>query len=185
MYSVSKPFRIFKEKISIRIVTISLASFISWLFTPVLTAQSSGAVQAIGEGISAKKFYASTIDKDNSVWFLTESGIISFDGTKWSLHNKNQKVAQATAQGIVYGSSSAGQELLLATPQGAAVASLPVSENSGVTSFNPENSKIPDNFLPDEIKGTVFYDPGTNPKEEEVRKRLSVMWKDIYNYDKK
>ena len=43
---------------------------------------------------------------------------------------------------------------------------------------------VPDNFLPEEIKGTVFYDPGTNPKEEEVRKRLSAMWKDIYNYDK-
>ena len=43
---------------------------------------------------------------------------------------------------------------------------------------------VPDNFLPQEIKGTVFYDPGKNPKEEEVRKRLSVMWRDIYNYDK-
>jgi putative ATPase len=43
---------------------------------------------------------------------------------------------------------------------------------------------IQDNFLPEEIKGTVFYDPGTNPKEEEVRKRLSIMWKDIYNYNK-
>jgi putative ATPase len=44
---------------------------------------------------------------------------------------------------------------------------------------------VQDVFLPQEIKGTVFYDPGSNPKEEEVRKRLSVMWKDIYNYDKK
>jgi putative ATPase len=44
---------------------------------------------------------------------------------------------------------------------------------------------IPDNFLPEEIKGTVFYDPGVNPKEDEIRKRLSVMWKDIYKYDKK
>ena len=44
---------------------------------------------------------------------------------------------------------------------------------------------VPDNFLPEEIKGTVFYDPGVNSKEEEIRKRLSVMWKDIYNYDKK
>ena len=44
---------------------------------------------------------------------------------------------------------------------------------------------IADNFLPDAIKGTVFYEPGINAKEEEVRKRLSVMWKDIYNYDKK
>jgi putative ATPase len=41
-----------------------------------------------------------------------------------------------------------------------------------------------DNFLPEEIKGKLFYDPGNNPKEEEIRKRLSVMWKDIYKYEK-
>lgn len=41
---------------------------------------------------------------------------------------------------------------------------------------------IADNFLPGEIKGTVFYEPGNNPKEEEIRKRLSKMWSDIYNY---
>ena len=44
---------------------------------------------------------------------------------------------------------------------------------------------IQDNFLPDELKGTVFYDPGVNSKEEDIRKRLAGMWKDIYNYDKK
>jgi putative ATPase len=48
-----------------------------------------------------------------------------------------------------------------------------------------EGNFVQDNFLPDNIKGTVFYDPGTNSKEEEIRKKLSVMWKDVYNYDKK
>jgi putative ATPase len=43
---------------------------------------------------------------------------------------------------------------------------------------------ITDNFLPEEIRGTVFYDPGNNAREEEVRKKLSGMWKDIYKYDK-
>lgn len=43
---------------------------------------------------------------------------------------------------------------------------------------------IPDNFLPEEIRGKIFYDPGKNPKEEEVRQRMSVMWKDIYRYNK-
>jgi len=43
---------------------------------------------------------------------------------------------------------------------------------------------IADNFLPETIKGTVFYNPGANTKEEDIRKRLSVMWKDIYKYDK-
>ena len=43
---------------------------------------------------------------------------------------------------------------------------------------------ITDNFLPEEMKGTVFYDPGNNAREEEIRKKLAGMWKDIYKYDK-
>jgi putative ATPase len=43
---------------------------------------------------------------------------------------------------------------------------------------------VRDYFLPDELKGSMFYEPGTNPREDEIRKRLSVMWKDIYDYDK-
>lgn len=42
---------------------------------------------------------------------------------------------------------------------------------------------IADNFLPEELKGTKFYEPGTNPKEDEIRRKISEMWKDIYNYD--
>lgn len=42
---------------------------------------------------------------------------------------------------------------------------------------------IQDIFLPEEIKGTKFYEPGLNPKEEEIRKRLKGLWKDIYDYD--
>jgi len=37
-------------------------------------------------------------------------------------------------------------------------------------------------FLPDEIKGTKFYDPGNNPREEELRKFLRGLWNDKYNY---
>ena len=44
---------------------------------------------------------------------------------------------------------------------------------------------IPDNFLPGEISGTVFYEPGLNSKEEEIRSKLSNMWRDIYKYDKR
>ena len=37
-------------------------------------------------------------------------------------------------------------------------------------------------FLPNEIAGTVFYDPGKNPREEELRKFLRSLWKDKYGY---
>lgn len=37
-------------------------------------------------------------------------------------------------------------------------------------------------FLPDEIKGTTFYDPGRNPREEELRRHLKSLWKEKYGY---
>jgi putative ATPase len=43
---------------------------------------------------------------------------------------------------------------------------------------------VRDNFLPEEIKGSVFYEPGENQREEEVRRRLETMWESIYNYKK-
>jgi len=43
---------------------------------------------------------------------------------------------------------------------------------------------VQDNFLPEEIRGSVFYEPGENQREEEIRKRITSMWKNIYNYDK-
>jgi len=47
---------------------------------------------------------------------------------------------------------------------------------------NFEGNFVRDNFLPEEIKGTRFYNPGENPKEEEIKKRLNKLWKDIYDY---
>jgi len=48
-----------------------------------------------------------------------------------------------------------------------------------------EGNFIPDDFLPGEIKGTKFYDPGDNPREDEMRKKLAGLWKGFYDYDKK
>lgn len=37
-------------------------------------------------------------------------------------------------------------------------------------------------FLPESISGSVFYQPGANMKEEEMRKRLRMWWKGKYGY---
>lgn len=37
-------------------------------------------------------------------------------------------------------------------------------------------------FLPDKIKGTKFYEPGNNAREEELRKYLRSLWKEKYGY---
>ncbi|MCH3924472.1 MAG: replication-associated recombination protein A [Bacteroidales bacterium] len=45
-----------------------------------------------------------------------------------------------------------------------------------------ENNFAYQQFLPDEIKNTVFYNPGNNPKENKVREDLKNKWKDMYKY---
>ncbi|HAG15459.1 MAG TPA: AAA family ATPase [Bacteroidales bacterium] len=37
-------------------------------------------------------------------------------------------------------------------------------------------------FLPDRLKSTIFYEPGTNKREAEDRKELKNRWKGKYNY---
>ncbi|MFI5152356.1 MAG: replication-associated recombination protein A [Chitinophagales bacterium] len=45
-----------------------------------------------------------------------------------------------------------------------------------------ENNFSAQEYLPMEISGTRFYDPGVNPREEEFRKFLRNLWKDKYKY---
>jgi putative ATPase len=45
-----------------------------------------------------------------------------------------------------------------------------------------EGNFVNQEFLPKEISGSVFYQPGNNPKENEIRKNLIHLWKDKYGY---
>jgi len=37
-------------------------------------------------------------------------------------------------------------------------------------------------FMPDQISGSLLYDPGKNPSEEKLREKLRQQWKDKYGY---
>ena len=45
-----------------------------------------------------------------------------------------------------------------------------------------EGNFVAAEFLPDELKGTKFYEPGNNAREEELRKYLRSLWKEKYGY---
>jgi putative ATPase len=49
-------------------------------------------------------------------------------------------------------------------------------------SHSYENNFSPQEYLPKEISGNKFYEPGKNAREEELRKFLRSLWKDKYNY---
>ncbi len=46
-----------------------------------------------------------------------------------------------------------------------------------------EGNFVDQEFLPEGIEGTKFYEPGPNPREEEIRRRMTALW-EKYNYDK-
>jgi putative ATPase len=49
-------------------------------------------------------------------------------------------------------------------------------------SHSYEKNFSPQEYLPDEIKGNTFYEPGKNAREEEMRNHLKNLWKEKYGY---
>jgi len=49
-------------------------------------------------------------------------------------------------------------------------------------SHSYDNNFSPQEYLPKEIAGKKFYDPGKNAREEELRKFLKNLWKEKYGY---
>ncbi|MEX0595937.1 MAG: replication-associated recombination protein A, partial [Candidatus Paceibacterota bacterium] len=45
-----------------------------------------------------------------------------------------------------------------------------------------QNNFVNQEFLPEDIKETKFYDPGANARENGTREFLKNRWKDKYNY---
>jgi putative ATPase len=45
-----------------------------------------------------------------------------------------------------------------------------------------ENNFVAQEFMPEKIAGTKLYDPGLNPRENELRQRLKKLWKEKYGY---
>jgi putative ATPase len=49
-------------------------------------------------------------------------------------------------------------------------------------SHSYQDNFSPQEYLPNELSGKKFYDPGKNAREEELRKFLKYLWKDKYGY---
>lgn len=50
---------------------------------------------------------------------------------------------------------------------------------------NYEEHFVPENYLPEDLEAKDFYAPGPNAREEEMRKRLNHLWKDLKPYGSK
>ncbi|MCJ7820310.1 MAG: replication-associated recombination protein A [Bacteroidales bacterium] len=45
-----------------------------------------------------------------------------------------------------------------------------------------EGNFVVDNYLPEEITGKIFYEPGPNAREDDIRRQLASRWHKIYKY---
>ncbi len=116
--------------------------------TKIISDNNSLKGTSLKHGIAAKIFYAALVDDNNVKWFLTEAGIVSFDGKNWTLRDKNRKVTTRDLKSFAFEESSFGKEVYIATPTGATVATLPIDATTGATTYYTENSTIiSDNVL--------------------------------------
>ena len=99
-------------------------------------------------GISIKSFRSAVVDNENTKWFVTEQGIVSFDGKKWVLHNKNPKVSAKNVNNLAIEVSQGGQKLWIASSSGASFASLPFTAETDATTYLTGNTPI----LSDSVK---------------------------------
>jgi len=132
----------YKKRILWKLAYLAFVALFLLSFSSEIKSQPGGATQPFGDGIVAKRFFSSTVDNNNEVWFATESGIVSFNGSGWTLHNKNPKINGTEVKNLVYASSENKNELWMAGPNGATVVASPVNAESESKIYSPENSKI-------------------------------------------
>jgi len=133
---------VFKKRISRNVIRLALFAILMFFISAEGNCQPGGSTQSFGEGIVAKRFYSSTVDNNNVVWFLTESGIVNFNGSTWALQNKNPNINVKDIKDLDYATSENKNELWMAGSNGATVVNTPLNQESKATNYSPENSKI-------------------------------------------
>jgi ligand-binding sensor domain-containing protein len=96
-------------------------------------------------GIAAKTFYAAIVDNKNTKWFLTEVGIVSYSGDKWTLHSGNSKIGSSGLKDFAYRNDPEGSELWVVSANGATVTTLPFDDKTEATTYLAEDGSIVSN----------------------------------------
>ncbi len=120
------------------------------------TENSAGTTASpIETGITAKTYYAVLVDNKNSKWFLTEQGIVSFSGDKWTLHNENAKIGTTGLKDFAYRNNRSGSEFWVVSSGGATKATLPFDDKTEVTTYTAKEGSLLSN---DVVKVTFGKD---------------------------
>lgn len=144
----------------------------------------SGVSQQVGQtGIAAKKYSSVVVDDKNVKWFVTELGIVSYDGSKWQLHNQNKNIPAENINHLVIESAPSGPEMWIASPGGAVAAPFPIDSQTGVKTYKSENSpSMSDNVLRIALGNNLLRWFGTDKRVAAISndKWLTNSYENIY-----
>ena len=90
--------------------------------------------------VKATDYYSVVADENNIKWFLTNDGLISFDGTTWKIHP--DKLPKTRLREIDYTFTGENKELWFSTAEGAVLARVPMDEINDVKTYIPRDTAI-------------------------------------------
>ena len=93
-------------------------------------------------GLALRQVNAIVVDNENTKWFSTDAGIVSFDGESWKLHVDHTRLPKQELKSLMHTSGTGGSELWIASPDGVTVTRLPIGDQSEVLTYNPENASL-------------------------------------------
>ncbi|MGI6338318.1 MAG: ligand-binding sensor domain-containing protein [Bacteroidales bacterium] len=92
--------------------------------------------------VPAKNFSSLVIDDNNIKWFLTENGLVSFDGTTWTLHSETAKIGPSNIKNFTFETCAEGTKIWIASPEGAIAEYIPGQSGKEPVVYLPENSSL-------------------------------------------
>jgi ligand-binding sensor domain-containing protein len=129
----------------------------------------------------AKKFYAVTVDDNDTKWFLTELGIVSFNGEKWEVHSINALQGKELRD-IVFDTSPEATGFWLATSEGV-VNLKSLSNDSPVVIYTTDNATLGSNdtrFVSIGANNTKWIGTDIGTAVFTGEKWLDLLYDDIY-----
>lgn len=94
-------------------------------------------------GITITNVNAIAVDQANIKWFITDTGLLSFDGNNWKLHGEQEALPDQGLKDVTFVNEPVGAELWIASPEGATVARLPMEGQETAITLSADNTPMP------------------------------------------
>ena len=105
------------------------------------------------EGLSVTNVSSIYVCRDNIKWFITDQGMLSYDGAEWKIYEGYTNLPLQDLKGLTCLVDTGGAILWIASAHGATVVRQPIDSLTDAHTLNPENSDILSENVIDVVSG--------------------------------